>query len=343
MNNHIKGFTLLELLGSVIIMAILFGVINAGIAQLTADRERAYQELAFEINRSVGLGILKYANETDSRLPAPFSGTSGGESYVLAPVDPLSTAVADVELRNAIQSFGIIAQQANDDVSVSKNVRVYQRVQGLTRAIPVRGVSGDTALITYDAGVIYQTQCPRSESCNGIDDFIPGLSPLFSSTNISTWSPVFPDSQPFFISTLDNQRQMLELTMDKIAILIRKVQGDYAHKSINSAPNDITNFYMAPNNSGAPNLSIASGVGNEGCYDGWYSLSASNVNVLDRYGLNRSAYGKTLWGGDIQYCRDYDPSNSGKNAIPHSAAIRFHRSVTTAAAPFVGSNVIIAF
>lgn len=334
-----SGFTLIELLVVAVIMAFALSAMTGLYAELNLKEQIAYEESAFEKNRAVGLGILKYANETTGRLPAPYSGKPTATTYASAPLNPEGTDAQTIAIQNNIESIGIPGGHVVADGSMVQNVRVYQRVAGLTTSLPVRGISGDSVIVTYDIGVVYQTQCPQASTCNS---GIPGSSIAMTSANYSTWVLTAPDLQEFNISTLEHQKILLDLTMDNVAILIRRIQNDYAYRAVTSAPNDPTNFYMGPNNSGAPNLSVASATTNDGCYDGWYSLAASNVNVLERYGLNKSTYATTGWGGTIEYCRDYDPVNSGKNQVPHSAAIRFNRNVTSASAPVAGQNIVIA-
>lgn len=340
-----KGFTLLELLVSIVLIGIMSSIVFSVIPLIEFNQQRAYEEGAFEKNRAVALGILKYANETTGRLPQPYFGTVNSVRYVSAAAHPTATDALNAGVRNNIQSLGVPTTQIFHDGTMAQNVRVYQRAQGLTRNLPVRGVTGDYVTVTYDVGVVYQTECSQFQACNnGIaGTSVPGASALLTISNHTNWVATLPDSQDYFFSTLDYQKRLLDLTMDNVSIVIRRIQNDYAYKSITSAPNDVTNFFLGPNGGGAPNLSgTTNSTTNEGCYDGWYDLSAANVNILERYGLNKTMYGTTAWGGRIEFCRDYDPINAGKNALPHSAALRFNRNVTSGPAPSVGQNIIIA-
>lgn len=340
-----KGFTLLELLVTIVLVGVMAQMIFGLIPLIEFQQERAYQEGAFEKNRAVALGILKYANETTGRLPDPYFGTVNSVRYVSAPAHPDATDAVNAGIRNNIQSLGVPTTQIFHDGTFSQNVRVYQRAQGLTRNLSIRGVTGDYVTVTYDVGVVYQTECSQTQACNNgvAGTSVPGASALLTMSNHTNWVATLPDAQDYFFSTLDYQKKLLDLTMDNVSIVIRRIQNDYAYKSITSAPNDVTNFYMGPNGSGAPNLSgTTNSTTNEGCYDGWYDLSASNVNILERYGLNKTTYGTTAWGGSIQFCRDYDAINAGKNALPHSAALKFNRNVTSGPAPATGQNIIIA-
>lgn len=340
-----NGFTLIELLVVIVILGYVLSQVYSLFPLLAFNQERAYIEKSFESSRGVGLGILKTANESTGRLVEPFNGTAAGKTLAYAPVSPVGTDPDSLSLIQNIQGSGVTGEKIFSDGSFSLNVRVYQRVPNLTKSLPIRGISGDTVNVTYDVGVVYQTQCPQASPCNSsASGAIPGASPIMTSLNYATWITTPPDMEPFFFSTLDYQKRLLDLTMDNISVIIRRIQNDYAYRSISSAPNDITNFYMGPNNTGAPNLSgIANSLTNEGCYDGWYELGSLNVNLLERYGLNRSAYGKTLWGGALEYCRDFDPINSGKNTLPHSAAIRFNKNVTAGNPTVTGQNIVIAF
>lgn len=341
-----SGFTLLEMLVSIVLVGIMSSIVMSLLPLIEFNQERAYQEAAYERNRAVGLGILKYANESTGRLPAPYAGTDAGFVYRSVAASPSATDAANTAIRNNIQALGVPSMQIYNDGTFALNVRTYQRVQGLTMNLPIRGVTGDAVTVTYDMGVIYQTECAQEQVCNtGIAAGTPaGASAVINTANYTAWRPTAPDGQEFFFSTLDYQKRLLDLTMDNVSILIRRVQNDYSYRAITSAANDTTNFYLTANGTGAPNLSgTTNSLTNEGCYDGWYRLSDSNVNVLERYGLNKSTYGRTAWGGPIEYCRDFDPINSGKNALPHSAALRFNRNVTAGPSPVTGQNIIIAF
>jgi prepilin-type N-terminal cleavage/methylation domain-containing protein len=341
------GFTMLEL----VIAVTLLGLVSMSMAPvfsmfLTA-KTQAYQENQAAINVRLSNGYLAYAREASAlgQLPAPY--TKAADKLYTAPYNPadlLPTAVGPYLVQTRVSN-----QEINDDNTSAQRVRVYQRLAGLTQDVPLYFQSGPAVRLTYDFGALYMTTCPRantSPSCNFSASLgIPGVSPVLTASNFLTWKTVDPDQPAVVFSTLQIQKDMLRLT----AVRLDKVRDGFAAyfraKVISASASDSTNWYPAPS-LGTPNLATISPLTNQGCRDGWYDLSTTDI--LNQIGLTASELGKTAWGGTVEYCRDYDPAGtSGANAPPHFAALRVNRNVSAALAPDLVtpllSNVVLSF
>ena len=139
---------------------------------------------------------------------------------------------------------------------------------------------------------------------------------------------------PYRFTNLKLQREWLDSTLERINI-IRSDLRDYFQTLFLASPPDATvNLYPAPTNVGAPDLSGSDPLANDNCRDGWYALNSANVNVLALLGRDAAEYGSTLFGGAIEYCRDYDVGGvGGANTPPHNAAIRIHQEVSRGIVP----------
>jgi len=108
-------------------------------------------------------------------------------------------------------------------------------------------------------------------------------------------------------------------------------------KQLAAQPTDTTNWYPGSGMGGK------SPTANQGCRDGWYPLDTTTV--LPLIGLSVGEFGKTSWGGVIEYCRDFDPAASkSANAPPQAAALRFNANISAGAVPdpsVLANNVIL--
>lgn len=341
------GFTMLEL----VIAVTLLGLVSMSMAPvfsmfLTA-KTQAYLENQAALNVRLSNGYLAYAREVSAlgQLPGPY--TKASDKLYSAPYNPAdvsATAVGPYLVQTRVAS-----QEINDDNTSGQRVRVYQRLAGLTQDVPLYFQSGPAVRLTYDFGALYMTTCPRantSPSCNVNASLgIPGASPVLTASNYLTWTTAAPDYPAVVFSTLQIQKDMLKLT----AVRLDKVRDGFASyfraKVISASASDSTNWYPGPSG-GAPNLATTTPATNQGCRDGWYDLSSTDI--LTQIGLTASELGKTAWGGTVEYCRDYDPAGTGTaNAPPHFAALRINRNVSAAVAPDLAtpaaSNVVLSF
>ncbi|WP_226034382.1 prepilin-type N-terminal cleavage/methylation domain-containing protein [Aquitalea palustris] len=335
-----QGFTLPELLITTVVLGIFLSVFGDQISAALGMNQRAYQQRQALNNQLIASVLLESARTQDTlgNLPAPYTGNG----YTSTVFDPTNATMG-----GSFQQVGLSTSEINDDGYASQRVRVYQRVTGLTQQVPLYIRSGALVQLTYQVGAVYNTTCTLNGSgCNPSGTGVPGSSPAMTSANAKTWAPVAPDFGAQLISTLPLQKSMLQATTDRMDKLRDSLQSYFREKQRLAAADDGTNFYPAPTGTGAANLSGQTATTNQSCNDGWYDLTASNVNVLDQIGLSKDEFSKTAWGGAIQYCRDYDPSGAGPNVVPHYAAIRIHSQVSLGQSPDAavpGNNVVLTF
>lgn len=341
------GFTLLEILLSLVLLSILSVLIVQGVSVLSNITGQAQIEAERETNRLLSNALLNWSAEQTGtvygQLPAPFSGSVGGETFNNAIVNPASATAANVSIRTALNESGAAIDKIYDDGSAASNVRVYQLLNNETTNLPLLGFAGETAAITYDVGVVYSTFCQRVDTtCN---TGLPGPSVALTTANASTFTVAGDDYGAFMISTLSIQRRGLQRSMQKLDFIKERMRETFRALELTGAPGDTTNWFYAPNAAGSPNLAGADPTTNLDCYDGWYDLTDADVNVLELYDLNHAEFSVTEWGGEIFYCRDYSPSASGEGVQPHAAALKVHRSVTTATTPtnVQVDNIVVSF
>lgn len=325
------GFTLIELLLTCVVFGILSVAFDGYFGQLVAVDRRAYTAQQDLVNRGLSKGLLDYSQSRSgsdrARLPDPYSGSS----YLNTVCD-----LSDATLRGFLTGAGVSVEEINDDGLQAENVRVFQKVS-LTANLPFWGQTGPTISMPYDVGVIYMTSCPKVDGlCN---TGMPGASSTLTSGNVGTWTTSGTDFKATWLSTLQIQKEMLRQTNSQISIIRQHLMDFFSVKQRAAAYNDTSNFYPAPTGGGAPNLSSASGI----CEDGWYQLGAANVNVLSLIGLSKSQYGKTPWGGAIEYCRDYDPASDGEGIPPHYSALRISEDVAAGSNPDGTNDIIVSF
>lgn len=330
--NRQSGFTIIELLISVIIIGILASVMAALFPMLGALSQMEYQTRQKSINASIATAMETWAATQSplGQLPAPYSGSGG---VISAPVNVASTTSADLSLLDNMRRNRVDPAVMDNDGSPGENVRVYQRLTGLTETSPLFRSTGPAATLTYQLGVIYMTSCTRSGStCNPNPSLsIPGASPVLTAANRGTWTTTDPDTGAIFVSTLSLQRNRLDITAERMRRIQSELLRYFNLMRLSASPTDHTNFYPGAS---AITLAGANPASNMGCRDGWYNLGAANVDVLAKIALPQAEYGTTPWGGAIQYCRDYDPlGTNGPNAEPHYGAIRINKSVSTGSAP----------
>ncbi len=340
--NSQQGFTLVELIITVIILGILLVATGPAISSALTMMEAAKRDEVVVNNQKLASAMMAFArNSNAGRLPAPYSG-SGVASGLYNPADATAAGQAlSMELRNS----GVPVNDINSDASVLDNVKVYQRVAGLTYAIPLYFTSGTPVTLTYDVGAITQTTCAKSSGCN---TGTPGASTALTAANVTTWEPTLPDYGAVVFSTLPEQKNMLRMTVGRLNRLSDRLASEFYTRMRVAAANSTQNFYPAPTNAGAPNLSGINPVANMGCHDGWYRLNAANVNILTQIGLDANEFGVTAWGGSIDFCRDYEPtavSAATANTPPHYAALRFNRNISSGAVSTgtVANDVVVTF
>lgn len=338
-----RGFSLIEMLITVVLLGVLAGAVSAIFSALGGLVEIERRESETVVNAGIASAMESWAASESvlGELPVPYTG--GGRTN--APVNPVSTTAADLALMDLMRRQRIDPAAFADDASAFRNVRVYQRLTGLTETVPLYRSTGPVATLTYQLGVVYSTNCALTGStCNPFSATgIPGASPVLTAANRQTWAPTGSDFAPVFVSTLSLQRARLDQTAEQLRKISNELVRLFNLQRISAAPTATNNFY--PVNT-AFSLAGGSPAMNMGCRDGWYDLSAANVNILAQLALPQAQFGVTPWGGSIQYCRDYDPlGTNGANAEPHYGALRLRASVSAGLAPtgVIGTDMVITF
>ncbi|MBP2480151.1 prepilin-type N-terminal cleavage/methylation domain-containing protein [Stenotrophomonas sp. PvP093] len=335
MRSAVRGFTLFELLIAVVIVGILILLLSPLFAQYVTSTRAAYREQAQQDNQAIADAMVQWAKANGGHLPAPYTGAG----YTMTVHNPLGTSAAEVSFRAALSDLSLSRTSINDDGTAARNVRVYQRVGGLTKDMPLYVRSGPAVRLTYDLGVLYMTECPLSGgSCNPSPSTgRPGASPALTTANRNTWTAVAPDIGAKFVSTLPHEVEMLSATARRADRVRDALLAYYRGKQISAAATDTTNWY--------PGSALAgkSPAGNQGCRDGWYALDSTQI--LPLVGLSQQEFGVTAWGGRFEYCADFDPlGNKSPNAPPHAAAVRFNADVSSASPPdpmVISNNVVL--
>ncbi len=335
-----RGFTILELLVTLAVVGVLYTIL----APLTDATYRlsksSYRNEQLATNRAIAGAMLDWMDQrSQTTLPAPYTGT-GFQDVV---VDVSSTDANAVALLALMTSQGIPALQTYATGAGPNKARVYQRVAGLTTNVPLYGLAGPSVALQYDIGVLYVSDCRRDDtSCYPSASGVAGYSPKFETGNFSTWEPAEGDDAAYRFSTLPLQQARLAATRQRIDRLRDSLRDYFSSRFLSGSPDPNINYFPAPSGGGAPALGGATPSVNDGCRDGWYDLSAANVNVLGTLGLLKEEFSRTAWAGAIEYCRDFDPAGSSpEGEAPQNAAIRINRAATQGSAPgAAGTNLI---
>lgn len=354
------GISIAELLISITLLGVISTLTINGFLMNNAMNLATYNQVQTINNQSIASALLLSAKYDSNlklklKLPEPYTSNdvNAGEKYVSTIVNLASSDQKDVDLINYIQQQGLSASEANNDNKPVPNARVYQKVSGLTKTMKLYTLSGPDVTLTYDFGVVYQSQCPLIDDCNKTP--VPGKSPMMKNDSYTTWKTEGDDFGAAFVSTLPLQESMLTLTLSRLETIRSNLLAASAQfrLAINQGS---SNGFPAPKptiENGQQmilNLGQKTASSNQGCHDGWYALNDAKVDVLAQIGLGQKEYGETAWGGELQYCREYDLSILGANrsfaAPPYYAALRFNQSVSTAIAPDgrnILNNIIISF
>ena len=343
--NAQSGFTLVELLVVALVLSFLAVALAPIFGSIASSWARAQNEKSKLYNGYLGDALVSYAQENlavgaAGTLPAPYTG-AGYTSTVFNPSDVSANGIA---LKQKLTQQNVPITEINDDGTAGANVRVYQRVAGLTQQMPMYFQSGPLVTLTYQYGAIYMTACMKSASaCNPSPATgVPGSSAALTALNYTTWTTSGTDGAAYMFSSLPVQRSMLIKTTNNLDRLRDYFVSYYRASQQKAAAADTTNWYPP----GASSLAGQPPGTNQGCRDGWYNLG-TDPTILQKVGLTSTELGSTAWGGAIQYCRDYDPTGAkGANTAPFYGAFRILGSVSSGSAPdsvATGNNVVLSF
>jgi len=351
------GLSIAELLISITLLGVISTLTINGFLMNNAMNMATYNQVQTINNQSIASALLLSAkNDTESKLPEPYTGdgVNAGEKYVSTIVNLASSKQKDVDLIGYIQQQGLSASEANNDNKPVPNVRVYQKVSGLTKTMKLYTLSGPDVTLTYDFGVVYQSQCPLIDTvCNKAP--VPSTSHVIKNDNTedsyTKWKTIDDDFGAAFVSTLPLQESMLTLTLSRLDTIRSNLLAASAQYRL-GIDQGSSNGFPTPISTVGPQLyqSGKDASNNQGCHDGWYALK--RWDLLAQIGLGQKEYGETAWGGELEYCRDYDLSQkyakSGNGPGPFYAALRFNKSVSTASSPDplssnILNNIIISF
>lgn len=329
------GFTLIEVLVAVAVLGVLTLLMAPIFGALVTASANNHDEQARIDNQHIVDAMLAFARtEGGGTLPAPYTGNG----YTRTIHNPSDSSTVGIAFRQLLSDTGVSMSAVNDDGTTARNVRVYQRVAGIDRTMPLYFRSGPQVTLSYDYGVIYLTACARTGStCNPSGTGVPGASPALTASNMTSWAAVAPDVAARFVSTLPAQTAMLTATSRRVDRVRDALLSYYRGRQLTAAATDTTNWFPGSGMGGA------NPTGNQGCRDGWYRLDSTTL--LSIVGLAAEEFGSTSWGGRIEYCRDYDPTAvKAANAPPHAAALRFNARVSQGGAPdasVLSNNVIL--
>lgn len=337
-----KGFTLIELLIVVVILGVTLVMLNRYTAMFaTANRSYA-QEREKSANQKIVAALMDYSRNlpptgTDipGAVPTPYTeGTAGGVNS--APGYLLGTATA---LTPYLQQTGLSPLEIHSDGRAAERMRVMQLVSGLQVDVPFFLTTGPLAAVDYQVGVLYTTDCERTNTaCNPGGTTIPTsstASPVLTSTNANTWKPSAEEFGVTMFSTLTLQKQMLSLTSNRLETIRNDLIATYRNQQLAAAADATDNFYPRADGTSGVNAGSFTPSTNHGCYDGWIDLTSSGNSVLEVIGLDQGENSRTAWGGRVDYCRDYlppsewsNPSKKAANARPNYGALRLNRFVS---------------
>lgn len=318
-----RGFTLIELLIAVIVMGVLLSIWAAGRGDAHTAFDTAREADQEAINKRLASVLLDYAATVSpiGELPTPSTGMySSAIPYTLTALQAL---LVEARIRPA---------DAASDGSAAQNLRVYQTVTGQTITVPLYGTFGPVMTLTYTEASIHSTYCAQAASCN---TGVPGNSGTLTASNLSSYGVLSDDYGLTRFSTLAIQKQKLAQTAENIDAIRTRMQELFRERQRTANASDTTNFYPTEIHALG-----ATGGKTANCNNtGWFSLSTSDI--LTQIGLVPTVNGKTAWGGEIQYCPDYDalePSSWTTATPPHFAALRLLTNPSTGGSPTYANN-----
>lgn len=338
------GFTLFELLLTLVLLGILTLVLSPSFRALLTARDLAYFERQSYINSLIAQSMLDYAETPPTYdeatvslrsggLPAPY--TRGGQRvYSAAPAAPLKESLAASVRAYSLEPYasrrGVPPSELVGDGRVGDRVRVYQVASGVEQELPFYFKTGPLMIVEYDLGVVYMTGCERKNTaCNSTAKPPTTAAGDFTLTlaNHKTWVAP-PDAIGLtYVSTLDQQKKMMVRLAGQMDQLREQFLRYYKAKGV------FPTAYEGTNSMG----------GDAQCHDGWHRLGTHMLtfpdgsppvanDLLSKVGFSGFEMAITPWGASIWYCADYAPHLTAKpkGAPPHYAALRVDRNLSRA-------------
>lgn len=320
-----RGFTLIEMLIAVIVTGILLSIWAAGKGDAHNAFDTAREADQEAINKRLASVLLDYAGTATisptGDLPAPSTGMYS--SAIPYAITALQALLVEARIRPS---------DAASDGSAAKNLRAYQTVTGQVITVPLYGTFGPVMTLSYTEASLHSTYCAQADACNA---GVPGKSGTLTALNLNSYGVLSGDYGLTRFSTLAIQKQKLAQTADNIETIRNRMQELFRERQRTANANDTTNFYPHEINALGATGGKTANCNNEG----WFSLSTSDI--LPQVGLDPAVNGKTAWGGDIQYCPDYDalaPAPWTPNSPPHFAALRLSTNPSTGSSPAYANN-----
>lgn len=327
-----SGVTLIELLISVVILGIIMAIVGPIFSSTLTFMEASKKSEVLQNNQKLASGMLSYARNNGGELPPEQGGKY--QLYDESAVRPSK----QYELYLTLTGSGVAPNQINSSGYGVDTAKLYQVVSGLKYEQPLYFNTGDMVTLSYQVGVIYQSACPKQEACaNSPFSNYNGYArtPKLTESTIVSWDVAGNDYAPVMINTLAEQKSMLRVTIGRLNRLTDRFSSHFYSKARASESAGVNHF--------AGTAASLGGVQKQGCWVEWDNLSGTTT--LESIGLNKNEYGKTAWGGNIEYCRDYKPGGGGaEGQPPFFAALRFNKELKKNSHPSAATNnVIVTF
>lgn len=257
-----RGFTLYEVIVATVLIGLLTVMLAPSMRTFLTTQTLAAQQRALDINQNIAKAMLDFAEANDGRLPAPHQASAAGINFGIAPTTGMGTST----LTPFLLQHGLPPALFNGDGTTGDRVRSYQMVQeAATAHVPLFGNHGPLMTLTYDFGVIYQTDCPRSNTtCNASGQVPRDLGGaarsghfLLAAGQHAQFRNRPSDTAIVFVSTLELERRRLEAFAQQINE-IRTVMAAYRAAGRQRCPNTALNdpypngVYMFANTNPVP-------------------------------------------------------------------------------------------
>lgn len=323
--NKQSGLTLIELLISVVILGILMAVLGPIFSNALTFMDSAKKSEVKLNNQKLAAGMLSFARNHNGMLPP--------ERPDFSLFDRSATSGEPYELFLELTGVGVAPNEINTNGYGLDLMKMYQVVGGLTHEQPLFFSTGDTVTLNYEVGVIYQSNCPVLGACKGAP-FAADRSERLTAANIASWNIKGKDYAPVMINTLAEQKTLQRITLGRLNRLSDRFSSHFYAKSRVSEQSGVNHF---------AGLMPTLGYKTDGCWTQWDDLSSTNT--LASIGLDRNEYGKTAWGGRIEYCRNYKPTALVGGEPPFYAALRINKNLRPNSNPAASgsANAIITF